>query len=123
MSSIRVAATEVAGTDLPAAAARVAEEVVAERLRQLNRGFSAADDDRFVAGELARAAAARALWAADAAAGQGGALARLAAGAHPQPWKSPAAGTAGRRLLVEAAALLLAEIERIDRAAAAETTP
>jgi hypothetical protein len=50
---------------VPAPLARVVDETVIERLRQIERGFRAEDDDRFVRGELARAAAARVLWAAD----------------------------------------------------------
>lgn len=114
---------------VPAPTARAAEELVVERLRQIARGFRAEDDDRFVRGELARGAAARVLWVADALARQAAAaladgfLAEIAEVAQPLTFRQPGLDTAARRLLVEAAALLLAELERLDRAAAAEAAP
>lgn len=87
-------------------------DVINERFRQIEaEGFDAAHDDQHGLGELARAGAAYAL-----AAGTGD--------AHPLPpslwpwtahWWKP---TSRRRDLVKAAALILAEIERLDRLAA-----
>lgn len=79
-------------------------EIVAERINQVRHGFTPAHDDAHEAGELASAAACYATgsradglwpWAAE--------------------WWKP--GRDPRRCLVKAAALIVAEIERLDRAA------
>lgn len=90
-----------------------ARDVLAERRRQVEvEGWSAERDDQYVEGELADAAGCYAIW--------GDRLPRI----RPpilwpwdRDWWKP---TTRRRNLVKAAALLLAEIERIDRAAASE---
>jgi hypothetical protein len=96
--------------------AEVAAEFLAERQRQVSaEGWSEKHDDEHGSGELADAAASYATAAANA---------RLGAeymkgnppGAWPwslQWWKP---GTA-RRMLIKAAALIIAEVERLDRAA------
>lgn len=86
---------------------KAAQDVLAERQRQIStEGWSTAHDDEHRAGELALAAGKY----ASAAAGW------ASAGQWPweQEWWKP--GTA-RRMLVKAGALILAEIERLDRAA------
>jgi len=85
-------------------------DVLEERQRQMLReGFTAAHDDPFVNSELARAAAAYAItdW------GSPPGILPLWWPWSPEWWKP----RDRRRNLVRAAALLLAEIERIDRAA------
>lgn len=100
-------------TDTIATLSPAARDVLAERVRQIEEeGFSLAADDNSPAGYFARAAASYALSAA--------------CWSFPPslwPWhtswwkpKNP------RRDLVRAGALILAEIERIDRAAAEEET-
>lgn len=100
----------------------VVDEVAAERRRQIGSEFWDLDhDDRHVEGELARAAAAYAL----ASTG----IVRLAynpelAETVPQdwPWSSLYWKPSDRRrMLIKAAALLVAEVERLDRAAATLT--
>jgi len=104
-----------------------ASDVLAERLRQVTvKGWTPQhDDDEHDAGELAGAAAAYAEHAADAlhpfSQGDG-----YRDGTIPQTWPFEAiAWRPGepRRNLVKAAALILAEIERLDRAAAAKDLP
>lgn len=104
------------------------QDVIAERQRQINaEGWSTEHDDEHDAGELAAAAIAYALNAADvlnpASQGDGD------YGMNPPdvwPWDAgwwkPSGSNdnqhGARRDLVKAAALILAEIERIDRAVA-----
>jgi len=87
-----------------------------ERRRQVTaEGYDAAHDDRHTAGEIALMAASYA-----ALAGR-----HEIAAMHAWPWDDPlpqSLTAAPRRLLIIAGALILAEIERIDRAAAKETT-
>jgi len=87
-----------------------AQDVLAERSRQIHaEGWTPAHDDHHVSGELADAAACYALW--------GG-------GCVPHHWMSfwpfvnnPKVAPA-RCLLIKAGALILAEVERLDREAA-----
>lgn len=89
---------------------QAARDVVAERQRQINaKGYTADNDDGYEQGELPCAAITYAM---------------RAAGVEPKvaavwwPWDHDAFKTATpRRMLVKAAALLLADIEREDRAA------
>ncbi|MBB2981799.1 hypothetical protein [Paraburkholderia tropica] len=87
-----------------------ARDVLAERARQVNgEGWTPAHDDQNDAGELARAASQYALNAAlPFRAGLTPAFWPWA----PEWWKP----TTPRRDLIKAAALIIAEIERIDRA-------
>lgn len=89
----------------------VLSEVQAERVRQVEvEGYTAVSDDAQTAGELARAAGAYAL---DAAGQQAGAI------YWPFPyqqWKP----VDRRTSLIKAAALAVAEVERLDRAAQAQ---
>ena len=97
----------------PAALTKAARDVLAERLRQQEiEGFEPDQDDLAQEGQIAAGAACYALW--DSAAIN---MLRKEAKAGLWPWdeswwnpKDP------RRNLVRAAALLLAEIERLDRA-------
>lgn len=90
---------------------RAARDVLAERRRQVEvEGWSTERDDRYIDCELARAAATYALCEKPEQLQVCGAF----AWPWPAGWWKP---TTYRRNLVKAAALLLAEIERIDRAA------
>ena len=86
--------------------------IAAERVRQINtEGYSSAHDDGHVGGELALAATAYCC---------------SAAGCSPDmwPWETEAFKPRGkRRDLVRAAALIVAEIERLDRAVARSEEP
>ena len=96
--------------------ARAWEDIGKERLRQINgEGFSPESDDGYLNGELLRAAACY--------------LLNLVAPKSPHRWPGlwPWPGlwwkpTNPRRDLVKAGALILAEIERLDRAAAKESS-
>jgi hypothetical protein len=94
---------------------KAAQDVLAERQRQINvEGWTPQHDDQHGNGDMARAAAAYCLNESDVPV-----LARLAEADRPiWPWPlhwwKP---KDRRRNLVRAAALLLAEIERLDRAA------
>src|SRR5271155_2492378 len=93
---------------------RVITEIGNERLRQGEaEGFDAAHDDEHKAGELAQAAA---CYAAHA----GGMPRALVYGFAPYwPWNSKWWKPKTSRLdLIKAAALIVAEIERLDRAEA-----
>lgn len=88
---------------------RVFTDIQIERSRQVSsEGFSTKRDDSYVAGELALAGA---LYAAPAPELDG--EAKPLNWPFPQRWWKP---TDRRRDLVKAAALLIAEIERLDRA-------
>ena len=85
---------------------RAADDVIAERVRQTeSEGWTAEHDDEHEGGELAEAAACYAL---------GTATSDTWPGSWDQAWWKP---RDRRRNLVRAAALLIAEIERLDRAA------
>lgn len=105
---------------------KAAVDVLAERQRQIkSEGFTPEHDDLHAEGQLARAAAAYAV-AADTAAYEADKSrpawneSYIAGVARMWPWNwalwKP---TNKRRDLVKAAALLLAEIERVDRTASA----
>ncbi len=106
-----------------------ARDVLAERLRQRNvEGWTPEHDDQHHSGEMARAAS---CYAAHASAWQRVPVKLEAYQAveychlsHGWPWGAKWwKPTNPRRDLVKAAALILAEIERIDRAAARAATP
>ena len=85
------------------------EDIATERRRQIEaEGWSPQHDDEHENGEMACAAAAYALIAS----GYYDGLSRSVWPWHPGWWKP----THPRRDLVKAAALVLAEIERLDRA-------
>ncbi len=95
----------------------VIEEIHDERVRQYRReGWSAGHDDEHGNGQLARAAAAYALQASAATYRDGApAIAKRQAKAA-WPWDpSDFKPKDSRRDLVRAAALIVAEIERLDR--------
>lgn len=87
----------------------VVDEIRDERARQIeDEGWTAAHDDEYIQAEMAAAAACYAL----ACAGYSGSAASL------WPWKKKWwKPTTNRRNLIKAAALIVAEIERLDRAA------
>ena len=98
-----------------------ARDMLAERGRQISaKGWTHDHDDGREAGELASASAAYALAAAD----EIHPLLRGAGGFQQEPppaWPWDASGwkpSCGRRMLIKAGALVLAEIERLDRLAA-----
>ena len=119
-------ALQTADTGIAIAASGVATELITERLRQeSDEGFTAAHDDRHKDSELARAAAAYAYAASLPAAKLQAALGDrdsmlfvVLARLWPWHWKwfKP---TNRRRDLVKAGALIIAEIEQIDRAGGA----
>lgn len=94
---------------------RVLNEIKTEREKQRGKGFDSSHDDRYTDNELPQAAIAYAL---NAALPQ----------AHVDcpffwPWAVQCFKPEGRRAdMIKAAALLVAEIERMDRAIAAKTT-
>lgn len=104
--------------DRGATPTRAAEDVLAERSRQVNtEGWAPVRDDGYTEGELALAAACYA----------GQARIRYPTPGEPPPmwpwastWWKP---TDHRRNLVKAGALILAEIERLDRAQLAQECP
>ncbi|HCF1478236.1 TPA: hypothetical protein NH855_004337 [Pseudomonas aeruginosa] len=96
-------------------------DVLAERRRQVEaEGWTPEHDDEHSHGQMARAAACYAL--AGSSAPNDGTAALLVSLAWPwdQQWWKP---TSARRDLVKACALALAEIERLDRAAASQGGP
>ena len=100
------------------AATAAAHDVLAERRRQVDaEGFQVADDDRYQEGQMSAAAAA---YTIDACANVTG-HASLSKPPSVWPWDPKWWKPDGaRRNLVKAAALILAEIERLDRAAIAQ---
>lgn len=90
---------------------RARNDVLAERQRQMDQeGWTAAHDDEHQNGQMAAAAAAYALSGSQA----------MPSGNTTPPWFWPWSAkwwkpTNPRRDLVKAAALLIAEIERLDR--------
>lgn len=94
---------------------QAASDVLAERQRQIEaEGFDASHDDKHDAGQLTAAACS---YAMEAMFGGQQAVGQFAEALWPwgRKWWKP---KDKRRDLVRAAALLLAEIERLDRAAA-----
>lgn len=94
-----------------------AHDVLAERARQISaEGFLPSHDDAYQARDLANAAGCYAL-----VAGLSPAHREIMAGKAPHPWpwaRSWWKPTTPRRDLVKSGALILAEIERLDRAKA-----
>ena len=96
---------------------RAIEEIRAERHRQVaEEGYTAAHDDHHDRGEMAQAAAACAVAAWYMA--MGGALPELPVEIWPADWGPMVKLPNQRRALVVAAALIVAELERLDRAEA-----
>ena len=99
-----------------------AQDVLAERRRQVEgEGWTPEHDDEHDPGELSAAGSAYALAAADElhplSAGDGGFKSKSPdSWPWAESWWKP--GTDPRRMLVKAAALILAELERLDRASA-----
>lgn len=100
-------------TWLDLAKTKAADDVLQERVRQVTvEGWTAAHDDEHDSGEMAKAAACYALQSAMP--GNQGDYLRFWPAQWDSSWWRP---KDKRRDLVRAAALLLAEIERLDRAA------
>ena len=106
-------------SDLPAvlgARSGILAAIWDERCRQvIPEGYDAAHDDAHTGGEIALMAASYAALAGRSS----------VAAMHAWPWDEPmpkSLTAEPRRLLIIAGALILAEIERLDRAAAKETT-
>lgn len=96
-----------------------AYDVLAERLRQISaEDFDASHDDMATRGQIAMAAGLYALDAAGLAAGRTSLSHPSSLWPWPEEWWKPAGA---RRNLVKAGALILAEIERLDRAAEADS--
>lgn len=117
-----MSANQVDASDTHIRRIGLAVEIVDERTRQIcGEGFSFAHDDAHTKGELARAAACYAEFAAEPDDRRADMAARLVAGKWcPRRWPwafSWWKPRDRRRDLVRAAALILAEIERLDRAA------
>ncbi|OHV85920.1 hypothetical protein [Ensifer sp. LCM 4579] len=112
----RLKAAEAA---LAARQTKAIEDVIAERRRQIEgEGWTAEHDDGHTKGELAKAAA---CYAHHSTTTETHREAVIRTGAFPLfwPWDSEWWKPADpRRMLVKAAALIVAEIERLDRAAA-----
>lgn len=108
------------GVTLPAAR-RLSRELLAERYRQQQaEGWTAAHDDAHTDGSLGRAAAAYAVSGST----QDRNLGFLRRILWPKSWEWRwFKVTTPRRDLVKAGALILAELERLDRLADAGTTP
>lgn len=104
------------------------DEIMAERARQIAKGYDAAHDDRHTDGSIARAAGAYALHGKTVLALMGPPsrplLTRQADPKYWWPWSEEAyqPGT-DRERLIKAAALIVAEIERLDRSAPPSTQP
>lgn len=98
---------------------KAAADVLAERRRQIEtEGWTPEHDDRHNAGEMALAASCYAQEGPDPY-GHGWPTIPSAWPWSPDWWKPQGY----RRNLVKAAALILAEIERLDRSAASESQP
>lgn len=87
-------------------------EVYKERERQRNeKGYDASHDDAHKAGELANAAACYAMKVDSF-----GLSSEIHSHLWPEGWDAPKPGDTRRQELIKACALLLAEMERLDRA-------
>ncbi len=107
----------ISALPLPACECGIVSEIAAERRRQVRvEGWSAAHDDQHAQGEIARAAAAYALHAGWQSHPRATGWPFFPPGFWPwdDAWWKP---KDRRRNLVRAAALIIAEIERLDRAA------
>lgn len=118
------APTSQAGRDALDALSQAERDLLAERRRQVEvKGWTPEHDDEHAHGGMARAAASYALKAASHASEHPGISHWLATAADkawpwdPEWWKP----RSERRMLVKAGALILAEIERLDRAALASS--
>lgn len=99
------------------AIANIIREIAAERCRQVvSEGWTQKHDDGHTDGSLAQAAGVYAL----AAGGADATVGRFWPKSWHQRWFKP---KSRRRDLIRAAALIVAEIERLDRAAAAASNP
>lgn len=103
--------------------ATAAQDILAERSRQISaEGYTPGHDDEHDGGELAAAASAYVFAAADRlhpmSQGDGGFTASEPPMMMPQEWSFKPDDP--RRMLVKAGALIIAEIERLDRAAVAQ---
>lgn len=97
----------------------VIDEIKAERLRQIDvEGWSYEHDDKYVNSELPLAAATYAINSAFSDEGRKAGIMSLAYWPWSRDWWKP---TTRRRDLVKAAALLVAEIQRLDRLAKRES--
>ncbi|MBK8197006.1 MAG: hypothetical protein IPK75_01460 [Acidobacteria bacterium] len=99
----------------PAETLNAAEDILLERKRQIEaEGFQPEADDRYTEGQLARAAARYALWGALHDTGKA-----MIVWLWPwaQAWFKP---RTHRENCIKAGALILAEVERLDRQAARE---
>lgn len=96
---------------------KAATDVLAERRRQIDvEGWTPAHDDQHVGGELARAAGNYAINAGAATALADGDTTLCSDAPYGWPWaRKWWKPVNARRDLVKAAALILAEIERMDR--------
>lgn len=90
--------------------ADAASDVLAERKRQIEAGSAPDHGAQYSSGQLARVAAAYALMATG--------FNQQASGVWPVDWEWPRFNLDGRENLVRAGALIIAEIERIDRLSA-----
>lgn len=96
---------------------QAARDVLAERQRQISaEGWAPERDDQYMLGELALAGAAYAMQSIDADSEDRGCIMAPNWWPWSQRWWKP---TSRRRMLEKAGALILAELERIDRAAMA----
>ena len=111
--------TPDSGDPLPARLAAL-RDVLKERRHQMACGHTPTADARHTLGELSQAAMATIAAADDL--GENGRM--FAAFFWPFDWReTPASSTGRRRLLVKAAALLLAELERLPRPDALQERP
>lgn len=84
----------------------ILDEIAAERRRQVAKDYDAAHDDKHALGEIGSAAAACALMASG----------RITLARDAWPWREDLLSEhTPRQLLISAAALCIAEIERRDR--------
>jgi len=100
-----------------AGAELIVGEVLAERMRQIDIGYDAEHDDQHMSGEIARAAACYAVHPQVRLFG----IDRLQVPTQVWPYRWEfAPESATRDNLIKAAAMLIAEVERLDRAKAVQ---
>ena len=88
---------------------RIIDEIDNERKRQVEKGHTQVHDDQHINGEIADGAIAYIMASDDSGAGELAAL-------DVWPFYGPIPMASRRAMLVSAAAMLVAEIERMDRA-------